>query len=434
MTARELAPKAKIIASIREAENQHLLRQSGADSVVVSSETAGRLLGIATTTPSVVEMIEDLLTPDAGFAIAEREVEQNEVGGSPRHLRDIVLGVVRNGAPAAHRRTRGGRHRGHRPAALHPQRGTTSGLSSCSSVPLLSRVGADRADQLRTDVDAAIAGWADAALLRVDSRNQVLVADGTRGARRGSRSSATSRRRTRYSSAASRAAGTSGRSGARCERPRTPTPKPRCSNLRRAGPIFDDTSSQLVASATALLNWHDNARFSAVDGSPTKPSRAGWSRVNPVTGHEEFPRIDPAVICLVHDGGDRAVLARQTVWPERMFSLLAGFVEAGESFEVCVVREIREEIGLTVRDVRYLGSQPWPFPRSLMVGFHALGDPDEEFSFNDGEIAEAAWFTRDEVRAALEAGDWTSARTSKLLLPGSISIAREIIESWAALD
>ena len=97
LTARELAPKAKIVASIREAENQHLLQQSGADSVVVSSETAGRLLGLATTTPSVVEMIEDLLTPHAGLAIAEREVEQTEIGGSPRHLRDIVLGVVRDG-------------------------------------------------------------------------------------------------------------------------------------------------------------------------------------------------------------------------------------------------------------------------------------------------------------------------------------------------
>lgn len=97
LTAREIAPNAMIVASIREAENQHLLGQSGANSVVVSSETAGRLLGIATTTPSVVEMIEDLLTPNAGFAIAEREVEQNEVGGSPRHLRDIVLGVVRDG-------------------------------------------------------------------------------------------------------------------------------------------------------------------------------------------------------------------------------------------------------------------------------------------------------------------------------------------------
>ena len=113
---------------------------------------------------------------------------------------------------------------------------------------------------------------------------------------------------------------------------------------------------------------------------------------------------------------------------------LAGFVEAGESFESCVVREIAEEIGLTVTDVQYLGSQPWPFPRSLMVGFHALGDPDQEFVFRDGEIAEAAWFTRAEVRDALAAGDWSSKSDSRLLLPGTISIAREIIESWAAAD
>ncbi|MGV9857344.1 potassium channel family protein [Gordonia sp. NPDC003425] len=97
LTARELNPRAKIVASIRESENTHLMRQSGANSVVVSSETAGRLLGIATMTPSVVEVIEDLLTPDAGYAIAEREVDPTETGGSPVHTRDIVLGVVRNG-------------------------------------------------------------------------------------------------------------------------------------------------------------------------------------------------------------------------------------------------------------------------------------------------------------------------------------------------
>jgi voltage-gated potassium channel len=97
LTARELAPKAKIIAAVREGENQHLLQQSGADSTVVTAETAGRLLGIAVQTPSVVEMMEDLLTPDAGFAIAEREVSPKEVGGSPRHNTDIVLGVVRDG-------------------------------------------------------------------------------------------------------------------------------------------------------------------------------------------------------------------------------------------------------------------------------------------------------------------------------------------------
>ncbi|MFS8101240.1 potassium channel family protein [Lentzea alba] len=97
LTARELAPKAQIVASVRERENEHLLKQSGADSVVVSSETAGRLLGMATATPSVVAMVEDLLTPDAGLAIAERDVEASEIGGSPRHLADIVLGVVRAG-------------------------------------------------------------------------------------------------------------------------------------------------------------------------------------------------------------------------------------------------------------------------------------------------------------------------------------------------
>jgi len=97
LTARELAPAARIVVSVREAENVHLLKQSGADQVVVSSETAGRLLGIATSTPSVVEMMADLLTPDEGFALAEREVEQAEVGGSPRHMADLVLGVVRAG-------------------------------------------------------------------------------------------------------------------------------------------------------------------------------------------------------------------------------------------------------------------------------------------------------------------------------------------------
>jgi NAD+ diphosphatase len=300
------------------------------------------------------------------------------------------------------------------------------------SVPLLSRIGADRADQVRTDVEAAAEGWPDAALLRLDSRNQVLVADG------------------RVVLGSAKALGDKPPPDAvflgriadgrhvwavrgPLEPPADPELQTEVADLRRSGTLFDDISAQLVSSAAALLNWHASARFSSVDGSPTKPVRAGWARLNPVTGHEEFPRIDPAVICLVHDGADRAVLARQTVWPERMFSLLAGFVEAGESFETCVVREIREEIGLSVRDVRYLGSQPWPFPRSLMVGFHAIGDPDQDFSFNDGEIAEAAWFTRDEVRAALALGDWSSAADAKLLLPGSVSIARVIIESWAAV-
>ncbi|HEY3995258.1 MAG TPA: NAD(+) diphosphatase [Mycobacterium sp.] len=300
-------------------------------------------------------------------------------------------------------------------------------------VPLLSRVGADRADQLRTDVDAATAGWSEAALLRVDSRNQVLVTDGRVVLGAAAKLADKPPPEAVFLGRIENGRHVWAVRGA-LQAPEDPDAHAEVVNLRGVGPILDDTSSQLVSSAVALLNWHDRARFSSVDGSPTKSARAGWARINPVNGHEEFPRIDPAVICLVHDGGDRAVLARQSVWPERMFSLLAGFVEAGESFEACVAREIHEEIGLTVRDVRYLGSQPWPFPRSLMVGFHAVGDPSEAFSFNDGEIVEAAWFTRDEVRAALAAGDWSSSSDSKLLLPGSISIARVIIESWAAID
>ncbi|MBF6480653.1 NAD(+) diphosphatase, partial [Nocardia cyriacigeorgica] len=146
-------------------------------------------------------------------------------------------------------------------------------------------------------------------------------------------------------------------------------------------------------------------------------------------------RIDPAVICLFHDGGDRVLLASQHSWPETLFSLLAGFVEAGESLERCVEREMREEVGLDVSEIHYLGSQPWPFPRSLMLGFSAVADPAQPLVFSDGEIADAHWFTRAEVREALAAGDWSNrADNARLLLPGSISIARTIVESWAALD
>ena len=295
------------------------------------------------------------------------------------------------------------------------------------NVPSLSRVGADRADNLRTDTDAAIAGWDDALLLRVDERNQVMFAD-----ERVVLGSAAAFADTPPGDAVFLGRLADGRHvwAVRAEL-EAPEYAARVIDPRRTSHGFDDVSAQLVACALSLLNWHASARFSALDGSPTTLIRSGWARRNLLTGHEEFPRIDPAVICLVHDGHDRAVLARQTLWPPRLFSLLAGFVEAGESFESCVVREIAEEIGLEVSDVRYLGSQPWPFPRSLMIGFHALGDPEQEFAFNDGEIAEADWFTRAEVRAALEEGDWSSESTSRLLLPGSISIAREIIESWA---
>ena len=204
-------------------------------------------------------------------------------------------------------------------------------------------------------------------------------------------------------------------------------------DLRSTGAVLDALGAGLFTTAIAALNWHASARFCSRDGSPTRPAHAGWHRHCEANGHEEYPRTDPAVICLVHDGADRVLLARQPVWPEGRFSVLAGFVEAGESLEACVLREIHEEVGVHVRDVRYLGSQSWPFPRSLMVGFHAVADPDVPLVPADGEIAEAMWATRADLRHALAAGDWSGRDDVPFLLPGRVSIARTMLESWAAL-
>ncbi|SDD80462.1 NAD(+) diphosphatase [Rhodococcus tukisamuensis] len=288
--------------------------------------------------------------------------------------------------------------------------------------PLLSRSALDRAEELRADTDALRAGWADASVLRVTRRGQVRV-DGTRlllepaadlGDEPVPGAVFLGRRDGRHLWAV-RVAALTGELG----------------DLRLIGHRLDDSSAGLLTTAVAVLNWHDSAGFSAVDGAPTTPTMSGWSRHSTSTGHEEFPRTDPAVICLVHDGADRVLLARGPHWPERRFSVLAGFVEAGESLETCVIREISEEVGITVRDVRYLGSQPWPFPRSVMIGFSAVADPDAPLVFADGEIVEAHWFGRDEVQAALAAGDWTTDTDARLLVPGSVSIARGMLEAWA---
>ncbi|MFT3900721.1 MAG: NAD(+) diphosphatase [Gordonia sp. (in: high G+C Gram-positive bacteria)] len=211
-------------------------------------------------------------------------------------------------------------------------------------------------------------------------------------------------------------------------------------DARSAGHHLSGDEAGLLVTALGLLNWNDTAEFSPTTGQPTRPEKFGWVRRDRSCGREEFPRTDPAIITVVHDGGDRILLGRQAMWPERWYSTLAGFVEPGESLEQCVIREVHEEVGITVTDPRYLGSQPWPFPRSLMIGFAALGDPDEPLEFLDGEIADAAWFTRDEVRAALAAKEWTDPDEGDdgpqvpLRVPGSVSIARSMIEAWAAAD
>jgi NAD+ diphosphatase len=200
-------------------------------------------------------------------------------------------------------------------------------------------------------------------------------------------------------------------------------------DLRQAGGLLNARDAGLFTTAAAVLNWHGIGRFCAKCGSSVNLAKAGWVSTCTGCGREEYPRTDPAVICLVHDGdgvnGEQVLVARGAFWPEGRYSVLAGFVEAGESLEDCVVREIAEEVGVAVRDVRYLGNQPWPFPRSLMVGFTAVADRSAPLRPADGEIAEAAWLTREEVRAAL-AGELAGFK-----LPGGPSIAHAMVKSWA---
>ncbi|RJQ69118.1 NAD(+) diphosphatase [Pseudonocardiaceae bacterium YIM PH 21723] len=212
-------------------------------------------------------------------------------------------------------------------------------------------------------------------------------------------------------------------------------------HLRVAGSLLDDEEAGLFATAAGLLAWQQRSRFCTNCGTRVDLTKGGWATQCSGCDTEEYPRTDPAVICLVHDGADRVLLARGTHWPRSRFSTIAGFVETGESLEACVRREIHEEVGVVVSDIRYLASQPWPLPRSLMLGFAAKADPAAELNFADGEIAEARWFHRDEVRAALEAAtiwnfgpDPEDAVLPDLILSGRTSIAHHMIRAWAFSD
>jgi NAD+ diphosphatase len=204
-------------------------------------------------------------------------------------------------------------------------------------------------------------------------------------------------------------------------------------DLRVYGDRLDDTSAGLFTTAQAL-----RSRFCARCGSPVRLVQFGWASHCVEHGHEEYPRTDPAIICLVHDeigvNGEHVLLARQPIWPRGRYSVLAGFVEAGESLEGCVTREIREEVGAEVSEVRYLGSQPWPFPRSIMLGFAARADASLPLRPADGEIEEALWVSRADVRAAFENGGRETpiaGSEATMMLPGNSSIARVMLEAWA---
>jgi len=201
-----------------------------------------------------------------------------------------------------------------------------------------------------------------------------------------------------------------------------PGPGVRPAGLRQAGPLLGDRDAGLFTHAVALANWHARHTHCPRCGALTAPAPAGHARHCPVDGSEHFPRIDPAVIMLVTDDEDRCLLAHNRLWPPRRVSILAGFVEPGESAEQAVAREVREETGITVTGIRYVGSQPWPMPQSLMLGFRAEAGPGQQIRVDNEEIAEASWHTRAQLAAEIAAGE--------ILLPPPVSIAHQIIQSW----
>ncbi|WP_028648614.1 NAD(+) diphosphatase [Nocardiopsis sp. CNT312] len=197
----------------------------------------------------------------------------------------------------------------------------------------------------------------------------------------------------------------------------------RPASLREIGAILGDRDTGLLTRAVALANWNATHGFCPRCGSPTAMASAGHVRVCEREDVQQFPRTDPAVIMLVHrerDGREEALLGHNPHWPEGRFSVLAGFVDAGESLEQAVIREVAEEAGVVVEDPRYLASQPWPFPRSLMVGYTARAVAETEPT--DDEIAETRWFTREGLARAAHSGE--------VVLPGRVSIARTLIEHW----
>jgi NAD+ diphosphatase len=203
--------------------------------------------------------------------------------------------------------------------------------------------------------------------------------------------------------------------------------------LREAAARLSRADGGLAAYAAALLNWHRRHRFCANCGRPTELSEGGLVRSCPACGAEHHPRTDPVVIMLVTDG-DRLLLGRQAAWPTGRYSALAGFVEPGESLEEAVAREVREEAGVTVGRPRYVASQPWPFPASLMLGFSAPwqgGAPE----IGDDELQDVRWFARAEIADAAAEDDDANWGTpgdagGPLKLPPRLAIARRLVEDW----
>jgi NAD+ diphosphatase len=195
----------------------------------------------------------------------------------------------------------------------------------------------------------------------------------------------------------------------------------RWAGLRETGTDLDDEGAGLLTAAVAVLAWHAAHGRCARCGTATAVAQAGWTRSCPNCGAEHYPRTDPAVIMSVVDDQDRILLGRQAVWPEHRYSTLAGFVEPGEPLEAAVRREVLEESGVRVGEVTYRGSQPWPFPSSLMLAFRGEA-LSTEITVDGVELGHAGWWSREQLAADIATGT--------LLLPPSLSIARHLIEDW----
>jgi NAD+ diphosphatase len=201
--------------------------------------------------------------------------------------------------------------------------------------------------------------------------------------------------------------------------------------VRDIGERMDDLDGGLLMTAVALSNWHARHRYSPLDGKATTPIEGGWARAGD-GGDTHWPRTDPAIIVLVHDGvpgeDGRCLLGHNAAWTGpgwvRRYSCLAGFVEAGESAEAAVVREVDEEVGVRVHRLRYRGSQAWPYPGSLMLGYTAEADPEQPVRVDETEIAAARWFARSEVRAVL------TGERDDFGLPMGASIAHFLLIEW----
>jgi NAD+ diphosphatase len=205
-------------------------------------------------------------------------------------------------------------------------------------------------------------------------------------------------------------------------------------SLRQAAGVLSQEEGGLAAYTAALLNWHRRHRFCPACGHPSDVVEGGLTRLCPSCGAEHHPRTDPVVIMLVTDGADRLLLGRQASWPDGRYSALAGFVEPGEALEEAVAREVLEEAGVVVGRPRYIASQPWPFPASLMLGFSAPYESGEARVL-DQELQDVRWFERAEIEVAAsedDREDWGMPGDpgGPLKLPPRLAIARRLIDGW----